>query len=527
MNIPQHSNQHKPPDKERSLSLLGIAAKGSIVTLLGTLAGKGLLFFFRVMVTRIFGAKYFGLLVLGMMVSEFARIFASIGLPRGGMRFVSMTLGSQKPEKLPAIFATAFLIPFLISIVMSGFLFGFAKTIALSWFKNAALVPILRIFVFSIPFAALVRVGVDVSKGFNTTKYSVFTENLFTPFMIVMLFGLFYGLGAGFNAVIYGIIVTNMLSAVLIFFFLKTQLKAALGSARNKLDFLHNCVNIQESREVILYSFPLFLTGFSVIIINSTDIIMLGRFLDAASVGVYGAASIFATFASSLLIMSLNSIFAPLVATQYGKNATDNIGYLYIATTRWMAYLALPLIVSLIIAREQFMRIFGEEFIVGGPTVLFILLIGHGVNCITGGVGQILSMTGHQKKELSINVAAIVLNIGLNLLLIPVLGIIGAAIATSTSQILVNLLRVIIVHKMLRVQPFTVKLFNFFLIGTGLVVLSFVIKIYLFSGIYDLAVAVFSLVLMLAAIFVLKIEHDDKKLLKMFTHRVKVMLRIA
>lgn len=508
------SKLRHPDIPNRPSSQLRTVAKGSLLTFGGTIVGRGLFFLTRVIVTRVFGAKYFGLLVIGNMVCEFTRTFASMGLPRGGMRFVSVTIGSNKLDRLPGIFGTAILIPVFFSLPLSVIIFYLSEIISNSWFKTAELVPVLQLLAFSIPFAVIVRVGLDLSKGFNTTKYSVLVGNLFMPLVTVIFFFLFYFLDAAFNSIIYAIIVSTVLSAIFILFLLQKQLQEVMGPSWNNLAFLKRCFITRESREVITYSAPLFLTGLAVTVMNSTDIFMLGQFLDAAYVGVYSAAATIAIFLSSLFIISLNSIFAPLIAAIYGQNAIDKIRHLYITTTRWMFYSFLPLVVFVIIAREQIMSIFGKDFVIDGPVVLFVLLIGHMVNCLTGGVGQILSMTGHQKKELSINVIVIMLNIGLNLLLIPRFGIIGAAIATSSSQITVNMLSVIIVYKIVKVQPFTIKLLKLFFIGVGVVSLSFVIKIYPPIRNYDLVFAVISIFIMIAAIFILRLEKEDKELLK-------------
>jgi O-antigen/teichoic acid export membrane protein len=75
---------------------------------------------------------------------------------------------------------------------------------------------------------------------------------------------------------------------------------------------------------------------------------------------------------------------------------------------------------------------FGNEFI-EGATVLIILCVGQVVNSISGSVGVILQMTGHQKVYQNIVLIALILNLILNLLLVPLYGTIGAAIATVIS----------------------------------------------------------------------------------------------
>ena len=195
-------NVRARPNADSSHSLLKRAAKGSLLSLFGILVGRGALFIIRVIVTRLFGATCFGLLMIGSMVTEFTRVLASIGLPRGGMRFVSVSIGSKRYDRLPGIFGTAILVPFFFSLFLSFLVYVLSKTISTTWFQNVELVFVLRIFAVGIPFVTILKVGLDLSRGFNTTKYSVFVENLFSPFSTIALFCSFYILGKGFNSIL-------------------------------------------------------------------------------------------------------------------------------------------------------------------------------------------------------------------------------------------------------------------------------------------------------------------------------------
>lgn len=70
---------------------------------------------------------------------------------------------------------------------------------------------------------------------------------------------------------------------------------------------------------------------------------------------------------------------------------------------------------------------------------LMLLMIGVGVNVLTGLCGFALNMGGHQKRAAVIGFAAVAVNIVLNVLLLPVMGITGAAVATLVSVSAMNL----------------------------------------------------------------------------------------
>ena len=88
------------------------------------------------------------------------------------------------------------------------------------------------------------------------------------------------------------------------------------------------------------------------------------------------------------------------------------------------------------------------------PIALIILCFGQVVNIVCGSVGMILLMTGHQRYSILSVIAAVLLNAGLNLLLIPSYGLTGTAIATAGSMAAWNFIMYIFVLKKTRINPF-------------------------------------------------------------------------
>jgi O-antigen/teichoic acid export membrane protein len=102
-----------------------------------------------------------------------------------------------------------------------------------------------------------------------------------------------------------------------------------------------------------------------------------------------------------------------------------------------------------------------------------MILIGSQIvlSCV-GPAGNILTMTGYERIQLVNNLLALGLNIGLNLFLIPRYGILGAAIATSVSLAVLNVLRVIQVIRFIGISPFSTNYFRgIFPVGAGVIVI--------------------------------------------------------
>jgi O-antigen/teichoic acid export membrane protein len=506
---------------DKRKSLMAKVATGSMVTFAGIIAGRGIFFGIQVLISRLYGPEYFGQMVIGLTAIEMIRILSSIGLPKGGMRFVSLSIGSKKFEKLYEIIGTAIFFPVIINIVVCMSFFLLAEYIAIEWFNDPRLVFIFKSLIVCGPFIIVSGVCIDLSKGFNTTIYSVLTEYIIVPLSRILLFIFFLLLGHGFNSIIYSIILSSAIGASVILYFLRNQISEKVGMDFDVGKFFNKWFFSKDKQKIIAYSLPLFFTGVLGMVMRSVDVLMLGHFLYTKSVGIYAAAYSIAALISFLLINSLNSIFAPMIATQYGNKQIDNIKYLYIATTRWMFYIALPIFAGLMAAREYIMGIYGYAFVEKGEKVLAILIIGQMANCLTGAVGNILSMTGHQGKELLTNVIVVIINITLNLLLIPAFGIIGAAVATSVSLIIVNGIRVAIVYYIYRVQPLTLKLMILSMITVAVVGGYCLLQTVLPNFRHDLLWSVISVFLIVFAVFVFGFLKEDRELRKLVLGKPK------
>jgi O-antigen/teichoic acid export membrane protein len=90
----------------------------------------------------------------------------------------------------------------------------------------------------------------------------------------------------------------------------------------------------------------------------------------------------------------------------------------------------------------------------GARVALLILVFSQLINTMSGSVGVILNMTGKEKVFRNILSIALVINITLNILLIPRFGIEGAAIASATSLVFWNLYSVYYVYREYNILAF-------------------------------------------------------------------------
>jgi O-antigen/teichoic acid export membrane protein len=114
------------------------------------------------------------------------------------------------------------------------------------------------------------------------------------------------------------------------------------------------------------------------------------------------------------------------------------MGRMFQTLTKWILGLTFPLAATMIVFARPLMRIFGPEFEAGWP-VLAVGTLGQLVNCAVGSAGSLLLMSGNEKHLLKIQAVTAAVMIVLDLTLIHPFGILGAAIAAATTNVLVNL----------------------------------------------------------------------------------------
>jgi len=191
-----------------------------------------------------------------------------------------------------------------------------------------------------------------------------------------------------------------------------------------------------EIKEWIKVTIPLFMVASLGFILNRTDIIMIGVLSGTSEAGIYAVAN---RIASLVLFgtFSVNAIIAPTIAELYSKFQFERLQFIVKRATRGLILYGIPVFLLLAVFGKDFLKLFGGEFIDGYSSLLILA----GANTITtffGTVMYIMMMTDNQNSAALIMAIVSVLNIILNMLLIPRFGIIGASLATGISTVIWN-----------------------------------------------------------------------------------------
>jgi O-antigen/teichoic acid export membrane protein len=189
----------------------------------------------------------------------------------------------------------------------------------------------------------------------------------------------------------------------------------------------------------------LMLVAGSGVIFANSDILMIGAILDTASVGPYHAASRVAELATFALAITITPL-GPIITKLYAAEQRVELRSIVRRSTKINLVIGFIVTIVLVIFAVPLLRIFGAEFS-SAATALRILVVAQLFNVAAGPVQLLLIMTGHQKFAALGVIVAAASNITLNAVLIPLLGVDGAAIGTAVAIVSWNLLLLYFVRK--------------------------------------------------------------------------------
>jgi len=182
------------------------------------------------------------------------------------------------------------------------------------------------------------------------------------------------------------------------------------------------------------------------------DILLVGALTSSYQAGIYSAVSKLAILGTFALEGNRLAI-GPQLSAMLARKEHDQAAELYQTATRSLILATWPLYLTLAIFAPVILGIFGPKYVPGGAA-LETLALAMLVNLGTGNVTVVLLMGGKSSWSAINAGAALAVNVGLNLLLVPRMGILGAAIAWAASIIVDNVAAMIEIRFVMGLAPF-------------------------------------------------------------------------
>lgn len=186
---------------------------------------------------------------------------------------------------------------------------------------------------------------------------------------------------------------------------------------------------------LLSFSIWTFMSSGGLLIFTYSDTILIGLFMTEADVGIYRVAFQL-TSVASFLVIAFHTVLFPRISNWHAENRFDLIENSLTRSFTYSLFLAIPITAGGFILSEKLISfLYGAAFEPGAP-ILIILLFVQIANIFM--FLQTMCLNAMDKPRISfyITTASAVLNIILNILLIPVFGIAGAAFASLISMAL-------------------------------------------------------------------------------------------
>lgn len=399
------------------------AGRMAMTTFAVRVAGAALAFLSQIALARLLGAHNYGIYSVAWTCVIVLGVMACGGFSTSASRFIPQYRQSGDLDGLRGFLRTSRQLAFVIGAgvsVLAASLVALARPLL-----DPSYVQPLLIVSLALPFFAFGLVQDGIARSHDWPSLAMLPTYIWRPLTILVL--LIVALVAGYpatatSAATLAVVATGLV-AVYQYLHLRRRLPQQVPKGPVRIDM----------RSWLAISLPMLMVEGFLQLITSADVIMVSLFRDPHEVAVY--------FAASKTLALVHFVYFAVRAASAHRfssyiHTSDLAGLAAYSrqATLWTFWPSLAAGAGLLLVAPLLLRLFGSGFEAGYP-LIGLLLIGVLARASVGPADALLSMTGHQNSCAAIYGVTFALNVGLNLLFIPLLGLEGAAVATSLAII--------------------------------------------------------------------------------------------
>lgn len=402
------------------------------------LVHAGLAFFIRIVgaiaafVATFHIARQLGAQESGYYFLAFSIISVLAAISRGGLDNTVIRFVAADPLQAKAVYNKAAIYSVSLSIPVALILYILSDYIASSMLSKPALTTVLKSISCGIPGLAMLTIGANALQGLRMVSRSIFILNI--AINLCLIVGIYY----------FDIVLAEQLAKL---YSVCSVIIAIIGATLFYL-YAPKAEKIGFSWcSLFASSLPLWLVVIMGQLIQWSGQFFAGAYLNTELVAQLAVAQRTAMLTSFVLI-AINLVIAPRFSALYKKGEMGELALLAKKSVVITSLMALPVIGVMLFFPEFLMGLFGNEFTLGAP-LLRILAVGQFVNVITGSVGYLLIMTGHERDLRNITLVSGSIALFMAWLLTANFGATGAALGTAIAVATQNLCAVYFVKKRL------------------------------------------------------------------------------
>ncbi len=440
-----HHWLRKLRQEENSRILVSGASSAFVIKVIGA----ALNFITQVLLARMLGVQGYGFFAYATSWMILLSIPAQLGLRDSLIRFVPEYEATNRPGHIRGILRFALRATFLSAVVIAGLFAIVLLTSPGFWAREQ--IAVLWIMLGVLPVFTLNRIRESGLRAFRRVALAFAPEHIIRPIVLCGLCALIFLSSKELLA--WQAWFCNMAALGAAFlvgsWWLFQSLPGEVRSAKPE----------QSHRHWLVVSLPMFMmTGMNVVM-NQSGVVLLGFFIPPAEVGVY-AVCVRIMILVNFAVTSVDAMIGPLISRLYYAGQKQELQNM-LTLAAWGIFLITCLTCGFLsLFGTYVLNFFGPAF-VQGYTPLLILILGQLINALAGSVAFIMITTGYQIKAVRIVGIAATFNIIISFLLIPTLGIYGAALSSAISISLVKLLMLKSVLKKIHLNPTIIRIKGF------------------------------------------------------------------
>lgn len=412
--------------------------KGGGLVIIGMAIELGTAFVAKLFMARILGVVTYGGISIGTTLITFTSTIVLVGLHIGVGRYLPRF---ESTEDKKGIIVSALQIVLVLSGVIGAVLFSLSGYLAVEVFDDRSLVPILQIASATVPFAALVTLFVGVLQGAEDVMPKVVMKHVSLPVVRFSLIIVALALGWGTVGLIGAFFVAYVVATVVgvVYAYRRTSLGASGGYTTHR-------------RELVLFSLPLSISSAMTLIFSDIDTFMIGWLVNVQDVGIYGVVYPLASMLS-VTLTSFAFIFLPVFSRYHSNDDVDGMRSIYAAVAKWILFATCPPFLLFFFFPELTISLtFGAKYS-DGALALQILSLSFFLHAVVGPNSKALISLGYNKIVMYHSVFVAAANLVLNFLLISEFSYVGAAVATTLSYGLLNVLNSVQLYRFTGILP--------------------------------------------------------------------------
>lgn len=290
---------------------------------------------------------------------------------------------------------------------------------------------------------------------YNAVKGIIYKEVIQRTLILLVIILYFFEV-ISFHQTVVLYVIALVLPTILLFFSLIYNKQLFL---KPDLSF----VDKKMSDEMIKVGFFGIIASFSGVLVLNIDIIMVERMLGLSQAGIYTITFFFGTLIL-VPLRTMGKISSVVIADAWKRNDIKTIDDIYKKSSISLSVVGILLFIGIWGNIDNVFMLIKDDYL-PGKMVIFYIGIANLFDIALGVSPHIIINSKYYKYLSYFLFGFAIFLIITNLLLIPVLGIVGAAVASLISKFIFNLVKFIFLYQKFRLQPFSIKFIYLIVIG--------------------------------------------------------------